>query len=318
MRSEGRIWQLAGAPIYNLGPSWRTACQRRDLKKPRAKPWVTHRYPSSPERAAFRVCMPRIPSQIESLLDDLTRNLRRVLQNNLFGIYLYGSLTQRAFNPACSDIDCLVVTHRVVTTVQFASLKEWLAKAATSNPWVKRLQMTLLLRNELLIRNSPSCLYQFGTLKRTRSDANPIIWLNVLKSGITLFGPKPESFVPEITSDVLLSALRRELGYLREEIIEKANSRWRDVPSYRSYAVLTLCRILYSFRYETIVSKPRAARWALTHLPTEWHEVILLALGSQKAIPLARIRQFIRFADQKSTSKSSRKRRRKLPKKVPN
>jgi hypothetical protein len=69
---------------------------------------------------------------------------------------------------------------------------------------------------------------------------------------------------------------------------------------------------------ERIVSKPRAAKWAVTHLPREWNELIHLALDPQKTIPLARIRQFIRFADQKSTSKSTRARRRKLPKNVPN
>jgi len=262
--------------------------------------------------------MPRIPSQVDVLLASLKTSLETILKANLSGIYLYGSLTQRAFDPARSDIDCIVVTHRVLTTIQFANLRAWLAANAKFNSWVKRLQMTFLLRNELLTRNSPSCLYQFGRLKRTKSDANPIIWLNVLGSGITLFGSAPESFVPEITSDVLLSALRREIGYLREEIIEKADSRWRDVPSYRSYAVLTLCRILFSFQYERIVSKPRAAKWALTHLPREWNELIHLALELQKTIPLARIRQFIRFADQKSTSKSTGARRRKLPKNVPN
>jgi Aminoglycoside adenylyltransferase, C-terminal domain len=261
---------------------------------------------------------PVIPTQVENLLNEVTANFKKILQNNLFGIYLYGSLTQRAFNPARSDIDCIVVTHRVLTRVQFTNLKAWLVRAAAFNPWVKRLQMIFLLRNELLIRNSPSCLYQFGRLKRTKSDANPIIWLDVLRSGITLFGPLPKSFVPEITSDVLLSALRRELAYLREEITEKPNSRWRDVPSYRSYAVLTLCRILYSFQYQSIFSKPRAAKWALTYLPREWNELILLALDPQETIPLARIRQFIRFADQKITSKSTRARRRKLPKNVPN
>ena len=267
--------------------------------------------------------MARIPAQIADLLNDLTTNLGSLLESNLFGIYLYGSLTQNAFNPAKSDIDTIVVTHRPLPAIQFSNLKSWLASAARSTPWFKRLQTTFLLKDEILTRNSPSCLYQFERLKRTRSDANPIIWVNVLKSGITLFGPKPESFVPELTSDLLLSALERELGYLRKELIEKADSPWRDVPTYRTYAVLTLCRILYSFQSATIVSKPRAARWALKHLPAKWNQIIIQALDGREAIPLARIRQFIGFAEarianQKITSKSSRKRRRKLPKKVPN
>jgi hypothetical protein len=150
--------------------------------------------------------------------------------------------------------------------------------------------------------NSNACLYQFGLLKRSGSDGNPIIWMNVLKSGVVLFGPRPESFVPTITPEVLFQALEREVSYLREEISKKPESEWRDVPSYRSYAVLTLCRILYSFRKGTIVSKQRAARWAMKHLPEEWAEIIREAMktdvaGRSADIPLVRIEQFIDFAD---------------------
>src|SRR5262249_1175323 len=105
-----------------------------------------------------------------------------------------------------------------------------------------------------------------------------------------------------ITPEILFLALEREVGYLREEIIEKSESEWRDVPLYRTYAVLTLCRILYSFEKGTIVSKPQAARWAIKYLPEEWHEIILQALNAPGGegtsnIRLIRIRQFIDFAD---------------------
>ena len=141
--------------------------------------------------------MARIPSQVENLLNEVTTNFKKILQNNLSGIYLYGSLTQRAFNPARSDIDCIVVTHRVLTTGQFTNLKAWLAAKAKFNPWVKRLQMTFLLRNELLIRNSPSCLYQFGRLEahQIRRQSNHLAERSQERNHS--LRPAPESFVPE-------------------------------------------------------------------------------------------------------------------------
>lgn len=162
--------------------------------------------------------------------------------------------------------------------------------------------MVFLIKNEILTMNSSACLYQFGQLNRSGSDGNPIIWMNVLKSGLVLFGPPPDSFVPAITPEILFQALKRELGYLREEISETPESEWRDVPSYRVYAVLTLCRILYSFRKGAIVSKPRAATWAIKHLPQEWHDLIGQALRPDDApyaaeIPLFRIEQFIDFVE---------------------
>jgi len=235
-------------------------------------------------------------------LQDLTTHLPKLLGKNLDGIYLYGSLTQRAFNPTRSDVDCIVVTKRDLSDAQFRRLGAWLNKAAEQNPWVVRLQMSFLIRGEVMMMNSKACLYQFGVLKRNSSDGNPIIWLNVLKSGVVLYGSRPEDFVPEITRGILLQALERELGYLREEISEKPESEWRDVPFYRAYAVLTLCRILYSFEKGTIASKPWAARWAIKHLPEELHEIILQALevnqaGETADIPLLQIERFINFAE---------------------
>src|SRR5882672_2252039 len=138
--------------------------------------------------------MARIPAPVFALLDDLVARLPVLLRRNLVGIYLYGSLTQSAFNPARSDVDCVVVTERALSDAQFRRLGEWLSVSAKSNPWTKRLQVSFLLRNKVLTRNSPSCLYQFGKLKRSKSDANPIIWLNILQSGEILYGPRPESF----------------------------------------------------------------------------------------------------------------------------
>jgi hypothetical protein len=202
--------------------------------------------------------MSYIPAQISSLLNDLTTRLPVILGRNLVGIYLYGSFTQAAFNPKRSDVDLIVVTERDLSDAQFRRLDTWLAQKAKSNPWTTRLQISFLIRDQVLTMNSKACLYQFGQLRRSGSDGNPIIWMNVLKSGIVLYGPNPETFVPPITPEILFPALEREVGYLREEIIEKPESEWRDVPSYRAYAVLTLCRILYSFRKGTIASKRRA------------------------------------------------------------
>jgi Domain of unknown function (DUF4111)/Nucleotidyltransferase domain len=246
--------------------------------------------------------MASIPSQVSTLLQDLTKRLPAILGRNLVGIYLYGSVNQRTFNPQRSDVDCIVVTERDLSDAQFGKLGVWLARAAESNPWTARLQMSILIKNEILTMNARGCLYQFGVLTRSGSDGNPIIWMDFLTSGAVLFGPRPKTFLPPITPEILFPALEREVGYLREEISEKPKSEWKNVPSYRAYTVLTLCRILYSFGKGTIVSKQRAARWAIKHLPEEWHEIIVQALQAddgkrRPGIALSRIDQFIDFAD---------------------
>jgi hypothetical protein len=245
--------------------------------------------------------MARIPAKVSALLQDLTTQLPVLLGRNLVGVYLYGSVTHAAFNPKRSDVDCIVVTRRDLSDAQFRKVDAWLAHTAKSNPWTTRLQMMFLVRNELLIMNTSGCLYQFGVLTRSGSDGNPIIWMDFLKSGKVLFGPRPKSFLPEITPEMFFQSLERELGYLREET-SKPKSQWPDVPMYRAFAVLTVCRVLYSSGNGSIVSKPLAARWAIKYLPEEWRKIILQALefnetGGESDISLKRIEQFIDFAD---------------------
>ena len=248
--------------------------------------------------------MARIPVDVTDLLDQLATNLPTIIAANLVGIYLYGSLTQQAFNPRRSDIDCIVVVKRDLSDAQFKRLREWLGEVSTSNPWVARLQMSVRIRDRILVRNSRSCLFQFGKLQRGRSDGNPIIWINVLESGVTLYGPSPSAFVPLITGKIFFDALRREVGYIRAELIDKRDSEWRDVQFYRAYAAMTLCRLLYSQANGTVVSKPLAVRWAMKNLEKKWHPLIRQAMASggpderpTSRISLPKLRQFVVFTE---------------------
>jgi len=246
--------------------------------------------------------MAEIPELAATLLDDIAGEFPTLLGSNLVGIYLYGSLTQRAFDPRHSDIDVIVVTARALSDAQFRRVEAWLAQRADDNPWTLRLQVSFFQQGRLLESTAEpvACLYQHRVLKRCGSDANCIVWRNVLESGIILCGPQAAEFVPRITRAMFEASLRLELNYLREEI-EGADSKWRHRPFYQAYAVLTVCRILYSLTKNKVVAKPVAARWALKSLPEQWHSLIRQALESReldgiKALPLEEVAAFIEMA----------------------
>ena len=249
----------------------------------------------------------RGPAEAVSLLDQITAQLPVILGSNLVGIYLYGSITNSSFNPLRSDIDCIVVTRSRVSENQFRRLREWFENMAKTNSWTTRLQMSFLVESQLLVCSDPSnltsCLYQFGKLQRCGSDGNPIIWLDHLRVGRTLVGPAATSFLPEITAELMHAALQREIGYLRDELASP-ESEWRNVPMYRAYATLTICRILYTRANDSVVSKPIAARWAMKQLPARFHRFIEKAsdynqTGRDVQIPLRSLRSLLNYASQK-------------------
>jgi len=209
-----------------------------------------------------------------SVLDRLATQLPGLLGDNLVGIYLYGSVRDPSFVPSRSDIDCIAVTTRPLDDRMFVSLQDWFADALGRDPSFLRLQMSFLTKHRVLEDDPSACLYQFGNLTRSGSDGNPIIWLDFFQRGATLAGPDPRSFVPRITSSILEEALAREVRYLDDEIRLKKQSEWRDRVSYRAYAVLTLCRILYSSAMGEITSKTKAATWTLANAPERFHVLI--------------------------------------------
>jgi Aminoglycoside adenylyltransferase, C-terminal domain len=68
---------------------------------------------------------------------------------------------------------------------------------------------------------------------------------------------------------------------------------------YQAYAILTMCRALYTLHYGTIVSKPVAAKWAQETLGERWAALIERALAWRHDAPLDELNEtldFIRYA----------------------
>lgn len=244
--------------------------------------------------------MPDWSLQINIFLDTLASVLQAALGRNLVGLYVYGSLTQRAFDPRRSDVDCVALIRRGLGAKPVSRLRRELHRLR-SGPWTRRLQLTILVRGELLRVNSQGWLYQFGRFSRSGSDGNPIIWANILQSGRAILGPPPRTVVPPITRRLMRAALLREVGYLHAELTTKRRSTWRARTSYRRYAALTLCRILYTFATGRVASKPTAAAWARSRVPVAHRATIRRASAASTTgrLPLRDLRKLLRYVGQR-------------------
>lgn len=245
--------------------------------------------------------MSRLSLDLSSLLLTLSEALPRLLEERLVGLYVYGSLFDSTFNPDTGDVDCIVVTDGPLNESDLDGLRAWLEQAGAENQWVGKLQISFLKRGALLEDDPEACLFQSGKLSRGGSDGNPLIWMDLLLRGRTLVGPAPSDLLPEITNTMFHEALKREVGYLEEELCLEGGGEWRDKEAYRTYAVLTLCRIIYSHSTGKLVSKAVAGGWALENLPATWHPLVEAALrgggaGEIEVLPLESLCEFVPFA----------------------
>jgi len=217
-----------------------------------------------------------IPNDLSDLLQAMATDFPVILGSNLVGIYLWGSLTNDAFDESRSDVDCVGVTRRDLDDHQFTELDRWFENKKKQNRWVNRTEMRLVINDEFLDKTSRCCGYYpyTGRLIRHGSDGNPIIWVNIAQSGITLWGKEAKLIAPHVSAGCLNDALLLELNYLKEGLSSNAGDRTDRAFIYNAYAVLTACRILYTASHGTLASKRRAYDWAIDAVPPVWRAVI--------------------------------------------
>ena len=73
--------------------------------------------------------------------------------------------------------------------------------------------------------------------------------------------------IPEISQSEFVETAREHAEWWKGRVYEMST------PGARSYAVLTLCRALYSHTHGRQTSKKQAASWARTYLP-QWAPLI--------------------------------------------
>lgn len=214
--------------------------------------------------------------KFEKFLIKIGEDLNTILGENFFGFYIYGSLTYGGFRPKSSDLDCVAVTKKVFNRKEFDSLSKWYSRLLKEESQLaKRLEIAFAVKKIVFKDNSKrtAVIHKGEFNKRADSDANnPITWLNIKETGITVLGPDPETFVPDITKIILKDALKKEFKYIVDRPDKFFSEDWSKV-----YVILTFCRIVYTLKTGKIKSKKSAAEWCLENLPKKYHPIIFSA-----------------------------------------
>ena len=248
-----------------------------------------------------------IPGELSRFLAGIERDFPPLLGSNLVGIYLWGSLTYNAFDEHHSDLDCIVLTERDLDEREFTGLRHWFHHACETEAWARKLDLRFVINHEFLDKSSRCCQFHSGEFVRTGSDGNPLIWINLKESGITIWGTNAKRIAPDVSAQCLQDALLLELAYLIEDITANAGNASDDAFQHLAYAVLTACRIAYTASHGTLVSKQRAFDWALETLPVKWHPLVIAAeenrrrqTGAKSASEEAAALAFVRFIDSRT------------------
>lgn len=204
-------------------------------------------------------------SDVNATLDKLLSGVQAVLGSHFVGMYLYGSLASGDFNPASSDIDFVVVTDGELPDETVNTLGALHTRLAVSGlKWAPKLEGAYVPQRTLR-RHQPGCApcpqINEGNFYVEFLGDDWVIQRDVLhRQGVTLAGPPPQSLIDPVAADDLRQSVLDVFHNWWEPMLDNSAFLQRD--DYRAFAVLSMCRTLYTLQYGLIASKPVSARWA--------------------------------------------------------
>lgn len=230
--------------------------------------------------------------EINALLEQFLIALRAILGKQLVGLYLHGSLAGGDFNPHRSDIDFLVATTEAPdgpTIAALAALHERLC--AGGSRWAAKLEGSYFPLGALRRYDPADACYPHveceGPLRVEQHESDWLLQMHVLRErGIALAGPPADTLIDPISPDELRRAARDILQIWWLPQLEDTHRLQNS--GYQTYAILTMCRILYTVANGAVASKPVAARWLQERAPS-WAPLVEEALQWQNGQPMERL-----------------------------
>ena len=222
--------------------------------------------------------------ELPKVLTDISDAYQRILEDNLCGIYVHGSLAFGCFHPAVSDIDFLVVIYQDISQEQKEAMILALCALQPSAP-PKGFEMSVVLYRDCQSFSYPTPFLlhysnaHIGHIKSNLSDycrtmhgtdADLAAHFTVIRhTGIVLYG-KP---IVGVFGDVPMSDYLRSI----QADIENAEIDIEDNPVY---ITLNLCRVLAYVKDGLVLSKSEGGKWGVIHLPKPYHSLIQMALNA--------------------------------------
>ncbi len=241
---------------------------------------------------------------VNEVLNLLLTNVKNILKDQFFGMYLYGSLSSGDFNPETSDVDFLVVTQDFLSEELIAQLEAMHQRTwATSLKRASKLEGAYIYK-QLIRKHDPNGLpcptINEGKFYLDRPGSDWIIQRHVVREyGVVLAGPDPKTFIDFVGPEDIRGSV---MGVLKEwwfPMLEDPTWLRDKEDGDRSFAVITMCRVMHALQHGTIVSKPKAIQWARTKLKGQWNQLINKAVAvsehQEQKISLDETLDFIRY-----------------------
>ncbi|MCR5376736.1 MAG: DUF4111 domain-containing protein [Lachnospiraceae bacterium] len=226
------------------------------------------------------------PDVAGRVAEHFTAEVRRILGDNLVGVYLHGSAVMGCFNPEKSDVDLLVVVNEEPTDTVKRAFLDMVVSLNETGP-AKGIEMSIVERSvckpfvyptpfELHFskmhldwyRNNP----EDYIAKMKGTDRDLAAHITVIRArGVCLCGAPIDEVFGEVPKQDYIDSLWYDIADAEDDIAEDT-----------MYLTLNLARVLAFLRDGSVLSKQEGGEWGLKNLPEKYHKLLREALSEYR------------------------------------
>ncbi|MFC1976386.1 aminoglycoside adenylyltransferase domain-containing protein, partial [Chloroflexota bacterium] len=218
---------------------------------------------------------------VNVVLNLVLSNMQAILEDHFIGLYLGGSLALGDFNPHRSDIDFVAVTVDELPPETIVALEEMHTRLwATGTKWAMKLDGSYVPQQVLRRWTSDDTPCPFVEEDRfyVTNQGSAVIQRHIIRQyEVVVAGPSPHTLIDPVDADDLRSALRDMLEKWWRPLLD--DPAWVQQSQKQPFAILTMCRALYTLEHGVVASKPVAARWGQQAIGEQWTALIEWALA---------------------------------------
>jgi hypothetical protein len=230
---------------------------------------------------SVHIAQPTPYPDVNVFLDLLLSSMQAVLGDHLLGLYLGGSLALGDVNPQRSDIDFVAVTTDELPPEMVVALKEMHARLwDTGSTWAMKLDGSYVPQQVLRRWTSDHapCPFVEGDSFEITVQGSAVIQRHIIREhGVVIAGPDPRTLMDPVDANGLRSAMRDMLEKWWRPLLDDPG--WLEASQNQPFAILTMCRTLYTLEHGAVASKPVAAQWGQQAMGEQWTALIEWALA---------------------------------------
>lgn len=209
--------------------------------------------------------------KLYTLIENIKKGFTDILQDNLTGIYIHGSIAFGCFSWNSSDIDFIVVTEKEPDFEDKMKIIQLLLELDKTAP-PKGIEMSVVLKQHCtkFVYPTPYCLH-FSNSHKDRYRQNIMQHIQKMQGtdkdlaahftvinqcGITLRGEDKNKLFSHVPPEYYIDSIIYDIENAVEEIAENP-----------VYITLNLCRVLAYIKERKVLSKADGGIWGVKNLP---------------------------------------------------